>query len=111
MTLIKTTLAALVASTVFSAVAMAEDQIEVAFTYDSLLSAAENYAVIKKTASSACNAEYKIRSSGYLPAYRKAKQKCRDELIEFAIEAFGKPNLTALHFDTTQDKLAIASLD
>jgi hypothetical protein len=111
MTLIKTTLAAFVASTAFSAVAIAEDKIEVAFTYDSLLTAAENYAVIKKTAISACNAEHKIRSSGYLPAYRKAKKKCRDELIAYAIEAFDKPNLTALHIDAAQDNMAVASLD
>jgi|GEM_PF-7134795 len=111
MTLIKTTLAAFVASTVFSAAAMAEEQFEVNFTYDSYLTAAENYAVIKKTATSACNEEYKIRSHGYLPAYRKAKKNCRDELIESAVEAFAEPRLTAVHFDTPQDKLAIAGLD
>ena len=111
MTLIKITLAALMASTVFNSVATAEETIDTTFVYDANLSADGNYRAIQRTAAAACEEIHPDRATSFPSAYLKTKQKCRSEMIEAAIEAFDQPQLTAVHTGNEPRPLTLASID
>lgn len=107
---IKTFVASILAST-FVATAIAEDQVTLSFSIDPNAGVEANYETIRETAAQACDEMHPHPTTPSMISHRRVKKKCRTELIEAAVSAFGDPYLTAFHEDSKVGFLTFASND
>lgn len=105
------TIAATVAAFAFAGTAIAQEDVNTAFSIDPKASAEENYERVRETAAQACDEMHPRQQTSFSSAYTRVKKSCRSSLIDTAVSALADPYLTALHEDRKVLPQAFASKD
>ena len=105
------TIAATLAAFAFAGTAIAQEDVNTAFSIDPKASAEENYEGIFEAAAQACNEMHPRQTTSFSTAFNRVKKACRYTLIDAAVSAFADPYLTALHEDREVRPQAFASKD
>lgn len=105
------TIAATFAALAFAGAAIAQEDVNTAFSIDPTASVEENYDSIRKTAAQACDEMHPRQETSFNTAYNRVKKGCRAQLIDTAVLAFADPYITALHEDREVAPRVFASKD
>ena len=105
------TIAAAVAAFAFADTAIAQNNVQTAFSIDPTASVEENYEGIRETAAQACDEMHPRQTTSFNSAYNRVKKACRSTLIDAAVSALADPYLAALHEDREVLPQTFASKD
>ena len=107
---IQTTIAAFAALT-FAGTAVAQNEVQTAFSVDPTVSVEENYEGIRQAAAQACDEMHPRQMTSFSSAYNRVKKACRSTLIDAAVSALADPYLAALHEGREVQRQTFASKD
>ncbi len=91
------TFAAAAITIAFAGSAVAQDTVSTAISYDPALSPQVNYDGIRETAKAACDELHARQTTSFSNANRRAKKKCRAQIVKAAVDTINDPFITAIH--------------